>query len=567
MLPSVIVLSLQLACSKSDSEEASAPAAVDDNLSEAFEPSAEVNVLEEFIALCENSAGDVAEQQFASYLQIELQSRADIPDDLNCEGVYAYYNTPRQPGELVAQLNLRAVPAFAGIPFPGLTAIRYLNSLQAVLVDGVEISDWSVFASVPDMRSIQLGTTNFNSIPEEWSAFSGLTQLVINNVGSIDLAGFENFSSLQNFGIFNSVINDHGAIGGAVSLENLAIGATGLSFIPEGWSALQSLSFLVIQSEPLTDISNIGGLSNLSELEIFDTRITDFSAVGNLSKLVALELGLSGITSIPSTFSNLVELQYLSLSNESLTSFENIAGLAGSLEAINLFSIQVPSFEEIGLLTGLKQIVIEESGLVEIPASWSNLSSLEILSVAAEESVNIANVINLPSLLGLGLQDVGLASLPDLSALVNLTALFLAGNENIDLTNLSLVSATLESLNLNSSGLTIVPALNSFTTLREVYLSGNPTITDYAALGNMTSLLRVELAGNSLSTTPTELTGLSSLEMLNLQSNEIADVNEIGGIAALNALNISDNPIVTNRNATNCPADALSPVVKLFCTP
>ena len=563
----LFIFSTLLACSgkkDGDSDTAGVPAEDEAVVAQPSEP--ELDAKDQFLALCQNTGGEAGEQQFANYLLIELQARAQNPE-LDCEAVYTYYNTPKAPGTFGAQLSLRAVPAFAGLPFPGLTAIRYLTEVEAVLIDGVEITDWSVFASATKIVGMQISSSNLATIPEEWSALTSLAQILINNVGAIDLAGLKNLPALVSVGTYNSAIADHAALGEATGLEEIVTGATGLTVIPESWNNLAELAFLAIESEPLTDISALKDNKKLEALEIYDARITDFSSIVNLTGLRSLYLELSGITALPAGFASLVELQQLVLKNEALVSLANLDGVAASLLSLEIEAVPLADFTQLNSLTLLQRLVVGQTGLTEIPAGWSALTALQTLVLFTEEAFDLSNAANLTSLATLAAIELGLVALPDLAALVNLQVLDLSFNDGIDLTNLNGINPNVQTIYLDGTGLVAVPALAALTGLDGLSISTNTTLTDYTSLVNHPSITVVLAAGNAIAEIPAALASIPNLTGLGLAANAVVDVNSIGGIATLNALDVRNNPIVNTRNAANCPADALSPAVKAFCTP
>ena len=304
----------------------------------------------------------------------------------------------------------------------------------------------------------------------------------------------------------------------------------------------------------------------MTEIEFSQTAVTDFSGLGNLPGLISIVLSQSGITSIPASWSALTSLEVLILQNEAITDLTNLSGVP-SLVGFEISNAPVASLDPIASLVNLDVLIAGGVGMTAIPASWSALTNIGSLILHTETAFDMVDVSQFTNLVRLDLIDLGIAALSDISALVNLQLLDISGNENIDLANINLVPANLATLILQANGLTAVPPLGTLTALSGLALDGNELLADYSALNGNTTIRRLTLAQNGITDIPAEIATLAQLEALGAATNSITSVASIQGLANLAAIDFQGNPIDVAKSPENCPADAVSPAIKAYCTP
>lgn len=161
-----------------------------------------------------------------------------------------------------------------------------------------------------------------------------------------------------------------------------------------------------------------------------------------------------------------------------------------------------------------------------------------------EEAERLQNYINNLSLTDATLRSCFPGSVPQGSALYNLTTL--TCDKGIDLSAPSVMEdlgklVNLETLKLPYSKLPDISALSGLTKLKELDLEFN-NLTDASvnALSQMINLEKLNLRFNNLTTT-SFLSGMNKLEELHLEANEITDIIYLTGKTTLKKLWLDDN--------------------------
>ena len=91
-------------------------------------------------------------------------------------------------------------------------------------------------------------------------------------------------------------------------------------------SGLTNLTYLNLQGNSISAISAVAGLTNLQFLYLYRNNISDISSVANLTNLTELSLGKNNISNI-SALSNLTNLTELDLTSNSISDISSLSGL------------------------------------------------------------------------------------------------------------------------------------------------------------------------------------------------------------------------------------------------
>ena len=205
-------------------------------------------------------------------------------------------------------------------------------------------------------------------------------------------------------------------------------------------------------------IRNLAGLefaTNLTRLalgvEVVDGRLVNSNDISNLSPL-------SGLTN----------LTWLSLSANSITDVSPLSGLT-NLTRLWLYTNNITDVSPLSGLTQLELLNLRANNITDV--SLSGLTQLEILDLSANSLADVS----LSGLTRLEILDLSANSLADvsLSGLTNLTILWLRANNITDVSPLSGLT-NLRELDLESNIITDVSPLVGLTNLRELDLRGNP---------------------------------------------------------------------------------------------
>ncbi len=146
----------------------------------------------------------------------------------------------------------------------------------------------------------------------------------------------------------------------------------------------------------------------------------------------------------------------------------------------------------------------------------------------------------LATLIELKGHDASIRDLTGLQFAVNLTELWLDGNEITDLSALCDLTA-LTDLVLYSNKISDISALSNLVNLHHLNVAHN-TVSDVSVLTDLTQLRYLDLSGNEASDV-SALANLGGLVLLHLESNSISDISALSGMTNLTELNLSNNCI------------------------
>ncbi len=283
----------------------------------------------------------------------------------------------------------------------------------------------------------------------------------------------------------------------------------------------------------------------LKEIDCSNNQLTDLPPLP--INLKTLDCSLNQLTTLD--LSNQPKLKEVDFSNNLLTVFPPFTDVAAQRDAarikivrgggnrIALFnaSPNIGSLEILDLSdNALERVSIQEpmSDLMTLDFSGNELRTLQNLSQHAAEHLDLSNnafgslqaveeILDTlsPSLRHLGIAQLGLDTVPDLSRFTNLRHLNLAGNQ-----------------------LTAIPDLTPYTSLKTVDLSDNPLQDLDLGMLPVAGLTTLHLAGLALETAP-DLSQLPDLTAINLSRNLLTVLDLDPGLN-LTEINASDNRLM-----------------------
>lgn len=288
-------------------------------------------------------------------------------------------------------------------------------------------------------------------------------------------------------------------LGTLAKLEHLVLSFTGIAGpIPPEYGDLTSLVRLVLGGNPIggTIPSALGNLTNLEDIYLDFAELTGTipAALGDLASLRRLALHGNALTgTIPAELGNLTNLEELDLGG-------NPDG------ARNRLTGPIPA--SLGDLANLRELNLQRNDLTSIPASFWNLTTLEVAWLAGNQFTGslpgaVGNLVNLETLSLQGNSFSGSIP-PELGTLTRLEDLFLTDN---DFTGS--IPAELGAL----------PEINTLTMARNALTGTIPP--ELGSLGE--SLVVLDLSDNALEgPIPTALAQIPDLAILYLHGNDLA---------------------------------------------
>lgn len=219
----------------------------------------------------------------------------------------------------------------------------------------------------------------------------------------------------------------------------------------------------------------------------------------------------------------LYALDSLSLRNNRLTDVSPLASLGG-LDELDLSGNRIENVDALAGIRGLRSLNLSGNPITECSAlkALSNLSSLNLTGT-----------------------EVGEESLSALAEALPACAIRVTGDDKEATEEIlygnSRFRADATELQLDGMGLREIGALEEFTEVRTLDLSGNE-IGDLRPLMLLSKLETLNLAGNEVQDLR-PLMGLPKLKKLDVSDNLIVETASVGAIASLEELNLSGNRI------------------------
>ena len=274
------------------------------------------------------------------------------------------------------------------------------------------ITDANLRAVIAD----SLGKTSGEAITS--ADMATLTHLDASNKGVRNLTGLEQAINLTWLDLGSVIVNDEWVNSNAISdLSPL--------------SGLTRLEYLDIDSNSITTISSLSGLTSLEYLDLGSNSISDLSALSGLTRLKTLGLYSSGISDL-SALSGLTSLEYLVLDSNSITTISTLSGLT-SLEYLDLDRNSISDLSALSGLTNLERLFLDDNSIAAVSA-LSGLTSLEVLFLDSNSISDLSALSGLTSLRALSLDDNSISAV---SALSGLTSLLLLALEDNSISNLA----------------------------------------------------------------------------------------------------------------------------------
>ena len=290
-------------------------------------------------------------------------------------------------------------------------------------------------------------------------------------------------------------------------------------------------------------------MATLTRLDAPNANISDLTGLEHATNLTELDLGTewvegqghinSNSVSDLSPLAGLTDLRWLRLRHNSISDISALADLI-NLTWLNLGdNLMIADLSFLSGLTNLTILWLYDTNISDISA-LSDLANLTELYLWGNSISDISALSGLTNLTTLSLGNNALSDLSSLSDLTNLTELYLYGNALSDLSSL-LGLTNLTTLSLHGNSISDISAVSGLTSLTWLELSRN-TISNIAAVSGLTNLTWLRLDGNTISNIAA-VSGLTNLTYLSLHSNSISNISAVSGLTNLRYLWLNDNSI------------------------
>ena len=429
-----------------------------------------------------------------------------------------------------------------------ITSLSGLTNLTSLILSDNNISDLTPLSGLTNLTSLILS----NNIISDITSLSGLTNLTSLNLSNNSISDISPLSGLTNLtflSLYDGImIRDRSALSRLSNLSEADIPDANLRAaikIAMGKASGDPITgfemeFLSELEAPNSNIRNLTGLelaTNLTSLDlgtewvsgegyVNSNHISDLSPLSGLTNLTRLAFGGNSISDLSVLFgviSSLTNLRRLYLDNNSISDVSALSGLP-DLEWLTLSNNNISDISALSGLTGLISLYLDNNSISDVSA-LSGLPDLRRLYLDNNSISDITPLSGLTRLLWLYLDNNSISDIKPLSGLTRLRSLLLHNNNISDISTLSGLT-NLRGLDLSSNSISDVSTLSGLTNLEGLGLSDN-SISDVSALSGLTSLIGLYLRNNSISDLLPLVanTGLGTGDVVDIRNNPLSNTS------------------------------------------
>ena len=388
---------------------------------------------------------------------------------------------------------------------------------------GIRSGRLSDIGRLTELTSLKLADNEITEL-EFLTPLEKLVSLDLSNNQITDITPLAKLKKLRTLHLDNNDIKDFSPLYDLSELTMLTIGGIEVSQSQIKELKTRLPGCLIYNDEANTDIVEVhlGGKtfkSDVTKLDLSDCSITNLSALSVCTSLEELRLSGNYIRDIGPLL-DIPKLRVLDLSNNMISDIRPLMSIT-TLEHLNLAGNKISSITALSQLKQLKELVLNGNDI----DGTQNLAKLSALKI-------------------LGLKDTGIsdADLERLYNLKNLTVLALENNPDITESGVNQLKKKLPQCKVTHSEFEkkIVLGGKEFSASTESVDASSLGISDISAATGFKSVRHLDLSNNVISSV-TALSSLKTLETLDLSDNNIGDVSPLYSLKNLKMLHIEQN--------------------------
>jgi Ca2+-binding EF-hand superfamily protein len=288
----------------------------------------------------------------------------------------------------------------------------------------IGISDFLIFSSSfgksgNEVARIVIPDANLRAIIEDLldqssgepiarSKMARLMRIEARNANIRDLTGLEFATSLTSldFGtkrvgnkwVNSNEISDLSSLSGLTSLKSLYLTSNSISDV-SALSGLIELEWLSLSDNSISDVSALSGLTNLTQLYLSSNNISDVSGLSGLTNLEWLWLRNNSISDV-SALSGLIGLEELSLRNNSISDLKPLSGLTNLTYLAVYRNSSISDLSPLSGLTRLERLIFYANSISDLSPLVVNtgLSTGDLVDVRGNPLSTISYRTHIPAL-------------------------------------------------------------------------------------------------------------------------------------------------------------------------
>lgn len=388
---------------------------------------------------------------------------------------------------------------------------------------GIRSGRLSDIGRLTELTSLKLANNEITEL-DFLTPLEKLVSLDLSNNQISDITPLAQLKKLRTLHLDNNDIKDFSPLYDLSELTMLTIGGIEVSQSQIKELKTRLPGCLIYNDEANTDIVEVhlGGKtfkSDVTKLDLSDCSITNLSALSVCTSLEELRLSGNYIRDIGPLL-DIPKLRVLDLSNNMISDIRPLMSMT-TLEHLNLAGNKISSITALSQLKQLKELVLNGNDI----DGTQNLAKLSALKI-------------------LGLKDTGIsdADLERLYNLKKLTVLALENNPDITESGVNQLKKKLPRCKVTHSEFEkkIVLGGKEFSASTESVDASSLGISDISAATGFKSVRHLDLSNNVISSV-TALSSLKTLETLDLSDNNIGDVSPLYSLKNLKMLHIEQN--------------------------
>lgn len=433
-------------------------------------------------------------------------------------------------------------------------AMKYFSKISAPVTNLIleNCTGWEDCSSISDLVHLnRLAVTECDMSDGQLRGirFENLSELndidLSGNAEVSDIAPLAALEKLEKLTVDRTAVHDFSALKECRNLQNVSAQKCGLTDTDISTLTNETIRYLYLNHNEISDIAELAKLEALSTLELNDNKIKDIEALSAVSSLADLQLNDNQITSLV-PLSDAEKLGRLYIKNNKL---KNLDGLEHSLELTELLA----SGNEIENLDGLTNCTVLEM----LNINENKVSDISVLAKSAG------------TLLKVWLNDNRVSDISCLEGAVRLWYLSLDGNQVTTLDALSKCTS-LAALSAESNGIDSIEGLSAAEKLQYLYLADNK-ISDMTPVETLASSdnkyrMDIDLSCNQIA----EIKIASARQYVNLflYNNPIKDFQKLADIQGytlwfsyredMNVMGMGHS--FSSYNLLDCPLDKQVPL-------
>jgi Leucine-rich repeat (LRR) protein len=451
------------------------------------------------------------------------------------------------------------------------SCLTNLTSVTNLSLASCIMTNLSALGSLPNLQFLDL-ENRWNANCQDLIGLTNIITLNLQNNSLTNLSGLGSLYNLQSLDLSYNLATNLSPLAGLTNLTSLLLQnnwAADLDTLP----ALPELSYLNLHQSQFSDLNSLAALTNLTNVVVSNNRLTNIDGLRNLPQLRQVDLSYNLLDlSQGSTAASVIQ----SLQSRGVSVFYPYQRVAPYLWSQGPVTIESGRTASIGIsvnddvfspwdITLTASSSSSNTQLIPDAGLNFNYTTLNITPASGQTGTSTITIVATDPAGLSATNSFLLTVVPVLISDTNLEAVvrnalgYRIGSQAITrdvLTNLTYLSANysaisnlsglefatnLNSLYLNSNGITNIAQLAALTSLQYLSLSYNQ-VTDCSPLSGLVDLTSLDLSSNPL-TNCSALAGLTQLTSLNLSYTHISDLSPLAGMVWLTDLNIGGNPV------------------------